>query len=233
MYFMKQSTLSGLQQSRQVKDYICSHFCEESNATQNALRVSEKMGLKAIQIPLNVAKTLYLLAKLVRPKRILEIGTLGGYSTLWLARALEDGGTIITIECVSKHAQIARENFAFADLENQIEVRVGLALDVLNDMIEKKEGPFDLIFIDADKAEYPKYLEPCLALSRSGTLILSDNLIPKRGDIANPDPRDNEAVGIYAFNQMIANHPSLETNLISTIVGEKGRLDALGVSLVR
>lgn len=199
----------------------------------HALVNSDEKGLKPIQVPDNVAKTIYLLARLASPKKILEIGTLGGYSTLWLARALEEDGKLITLECVEKHACVARENVAFAGKEDQIEIRQGLASDLLAQMIEKDEGPFDVIFLDADKNRYPEYLEPCLRLSRPGTLILSDNLIPKRGEIGQPDPRDNEAVEIYTYNQMLKDHPLLETVLLTTLVGEEGRIDALGVSRVK
>lgn len=230
---MNQRILTGLNRNRQVKDYICEYFCEEKEPIMQALRRCEKEELKTIHVPANVAKILYLFGLLVRPKKILEIGTLGGYSTLWLASTLEEGGHLITIECEKKHAKVAYENFVSAGMENQIEIRIGLASEVLHEMIENGEEPFDLIFIDADKENYPNYLEPCIKLSHSGTLILSDNLIPKRCEIGSPDPRDNEALGIYAFNQLVADHPMLDSVLVPTLVGDKGRLDALGVSLVR
>ena len=129
--------------------------------------------------------------------------------------------------------QVAKKNIAFAGKEDKIEIRQGLASDLLSQMIDNNEGPFDVIFIDADKNSYPAYLEPCLQLSRSGTLILSDNLIPKRGPIGQPDPRDNEAVEIYTYNQMLKDHPQLETILLPTLVGDNGRIDALGVSRVK
>lgn len=179
-----------------------------------------------------MGKTLATLSKLVRPKKVLEIGTLGGYSTLWLAQGLADGGEILTIECEEEHAKIAKQNFYLSHYAGQIHIKQGLAADILVKLLHEGAGPFDLIFIDADKENYPNYLEPCVELSRPGTLILSDNLIPKRGEIGNPDPSDNEAIGIYTFNQKVATHPKLDSILLSTLVGEEGRTDALGVSIV-
>jgi len=229
---MNPAILPGLERNRQVKDYIHNHFVEESIATAHALQTSKEAGLKTIQIPANVAKIIYLIAKLIQPKSMLEIGTLGGYSALWLARALAEGGKLITIECDATRIAVAKKNFLFAGAQEKIEIREGRALPVLDDMIENGEGPFDLIFIDADKVEYPQYLEKVLQLTRSGTVILSDNLIPKRGDIGCPDPRDNEAVGTYTFNQMLADHPGLETIPLTTIVGENAMVDATGLTIV-
>lgn len=146
---------------------------------------------------------LYLLASLQKPTKILEIGTLGGYSALWLAQALQEGGKLITLENSHQHIQIAQKNFEYAGLNDLIEIRHGEASELLSQMIKNKEGPFDLIFIDADKNQYSDYLEPCLALSKKGTLILCDNLIPKRGEIGSPDPRDNEATAIYALHETL------------------------------
>jgi len=230
---VNQNIVTTAQRSRQVKDYICHHFSEEPHFIAKARERSREMGLKPIHVPQHVGKMLYLLTRLQRPKKILEIGTLGGYSTLWLALGMEDEGRVFTLECQEKHIEVARENFKYAGFEEQITIYQGMAADLLQELMAQKVGPFDLIFIDADKENYPEYLEPCLRLSRSGTLILSDNLIPKRGEIGNPDPRDIEAIGIYTYNQMIANHPQLEASLFSTIVGEKYRMDALGVAIVK
>jgi predicted O-methyltransferase YrrM len=230
---MNRTILPGVERNRQVKGYICNHFCEESIATAHALQRSEKEGLKPIQVPLNVAKMLAMIAKLKKPKRILEIGTLGGYSALWLVQGLAEGGKLITIECDPKHIAVAKENFAFANVGEFIEIRSGYARDILEEMIAQNEGPFDLIFLDGDKSEYPEYLEPFLELSTSGTILLTDNAIPKRGEIGCPDPRDAEAVAVYLFNQMVADHPVLETIPLTTIVGENGRIDAISLTIVR
>jgi len=218
---------------RQVKDYICAQFCEEPPYIVDALKHSKEAGLRPIHVPQNVGKTLYLIGKLIRPKRILEIGTLGGYSTLWLGATLIAEGKLISIESNEYHAVIARENIQNAGMGDKIEVILGEAMEILKVLVAKGEAPFDLIFIDADKANYCSYLELCLQLSRSGTVILSDNLIPKRGDIGNPDMRDKEAHAIYAFNRLISGHPRLESIPLCTLVGESGTIDALGVSLVK
>jgi predicted O-methyltransferase YrrM len=225
--------LSEISRNRQVKDYICLHFCEEPKEIEAARLRAENEGLKSIHVPANVGKALSMLARLVRPTKILEIGTLGGYSTLWLARELGPEGKLITLECQKKHAEVAKKNFIFANMEDKIEIRLGLAANLLKQLIEERAGPFDLIFLDADKENYPHYIEPCLELSKKGTLILSDNLIPKRGELGVPALTDIEAVGIYTFNQKIASHPRLDSTLFPTIVGEKGCIDSLGISIVK
>ncbi len=216
-----------LERNVQIQDYIHALFAQEDEDLTRAVEHSKMAGLKEIHVPAGVGKMLYLLAKLQKPKRILEIGTLGGYSTLWLAKALPSDGKIITIENQEKNRQIAFENICAAGLQDRVEILLGDARILLDSL----EGWFDLIFIDADKENYPFYLEYAVKLSRSGSLILSDNLIPKRGVVEHPDPRDNEAVAIYKFNQIMANHPRLEATLFTTLV--KDRLDALGVALVK
>lgn len=230
-YAMSDKIIDALDRNCQVKDYIDRHFCEETEPMKRALQRSQEEALKPIQIPVNVGKMIYLLAKLQKPQKILEVGTLGGYSTLWLAKALVPGGKVITLELHETNARVAKENFQYANLADQIEVRVGNALDLLEGL--QAEGPFDVIFIDADKESYSDYLEPCLALSRSGTLLLIDDLIPKRGTIADPDPRDNEAIEVYFFNQLLAHHSVLDVTLFPTIKGSSGRVDALGVAIVK
>lgn len=230
---MNTNIISFLERTRQVKAYICQSFSGEDPALEDARRFSEAQGLKPIHVPPNVGKMLYLLARLQNVKKILEIGTLGGYSTLWLAKALPADGRLITLECEKKHVEVAKKNFKQNRMDHIIEIRYGLAENLMNEMILSKEDAFDLIFIDADKASYAKYLEFCLQLSRVGTVILSDNLIPKRGEISNPDPSDIEAVKIYAYNELVAKHPRLEMALFPTIVGENGRIDALGVAIVK
>jgi predicted O-methyltransferase YrrM len=189
--------------------------------------------LPSIEVPSTVGKLLYTLAKIHKPKRILEIGTLAGYSTIWLARALPPEGELLTIEFDQMHARVARENIENAGFSSQVTVIEGVASLILERMVGEKEEPFDLIFIDADKENYPLYLKFVLELSHPGSLILSDNLIPKETEIGSPDPSDIQACGIYKYNQEISTHPRLESILVTTIVGEKGRVDALGVSLVK
>ena len=222
-----------LQRNNQVRQYVSSLFCIEDEDLIFARENSKKEGLKEIQVPENVGKILHLLTKLQNPRKVLEIGTLGGYSTLWIAKALQPEAKILTLEIGEKQAEEARRHFQRASLAHQIEVRLGDALKLLPEMLAKKEGPFDLIFIDADKENYPRYLDHAIELSRSGTLILSDNLIPKRGEIGIPDPSDVEAIAIYEFNQKMRLHPRLDSTLLTTIVGERGRVDSLGIAIVK
>lgn len=230
---MDTNIIDGLERVRQVKAYICNRFSTEDLVIEKARILAEKEALKPIHVPANVGKMLYLLARLQNAKRVLEIGTLGGYSTLWLAKALPTDGKLITLECEKKNIEVAEKNFRSAGLQDLIEIRHGFASELMQQMIAEKEESFDLIFIDADKENYSDYLTLGLHLSRKGTLILSDNLIPKRGEIGFPDHRDKEALGIYAYNEIIAHHPGLEVALFPTIVGENGRIDALGVAIVK
>ncbi len=225
--------LTGLNRNSQIKQYISKVFCKETVDLAHAREHSFAMGLQTIAVPANVGKMLYLFCRLQQPKKILEIGTLGGYSTLWLAKGIAQGGLLISLESNEEHCRIAGEHVARADSSGRIEIRLGDASELLQKMIENKESPFDLIFIDADKKSYSSYFDLSMALSRSGTLILIDNLIPKRGEILEPDKRDAEAISIYAFNEQLAADSRVETMLFPTIVEDHGRIDALGVVLVR
>lgn len=212
-----------------ICDYIRETFVQESESLQETKKSSLQKGIPDISVPQSVGKLLYMLTLIQRPQRILEIGTLTGYSTLWLAQGAPLA-EIITIEYDPKHAQIARDNFKKAD--RIIQVIEGDAVDILTKMISQKEPPFDLIFLDADKDSYPDYLPLILELSRAGTLILSDNLIPREVTINAPLHTDVQAVGVYKYNNLLANHPRLETILVPTIIEKWGRLDALGLSIV-
>lgn len=149
-------------------------------------------------------------------RRILEIGTLGGYSTIWLARGLAAGGKLITLEADPKHAAVASSNIARAGLADAVEVRVGKALDTLPQL----EGPFDLIFIDADKVSYPEYLQWSVRLSRPGTVIVADNVV-RKGAIVDADSSDRNVLGVRRFNEILAAEPRLTATTIQT-VGSKG-----------
>lgn len=216
-----------------IKDYLGGLFGQEDEILLTIKKNAKAAKIPAIEVSSTVGKLLYCLARIQKPKRILEIGTLAGYSTVWLARALDQDGKIISLEIEPRHAAVAKKNIALAGFENQIEIREGRAQGLMDRMIQEKEGPFDLIFIDADKKNYPLYLERALQLSRAGTLILSDNLIPKEETFGSHLPGDLEANAIYQFNQEIALHPKLESVLTTTIVGKKGRIDALGISIVK
>jgi len=211
-----------------IKNYIASYFAKETEELIHARENSFKHGFPNIHVPSHVGKMIYLLTKLRRPQKVLEIGTLGGYSTLWILKALEPTAQLVSLEIDPEHAELAKSHLK--GYENRFEIRVGDAAETLKAMVS--EGPFDLVFIDADKEEYSTYLKLVLPLTTSGTLILIDNLIPKGEAVDNPNPRNKEATAVYQFNRELAAHPNLETILSTTIVGETGRIDALGVSIV-
>ena len=233
LFFVAEKMIQQLSRNVQVKDFICHHFCSESRAAALAREGSEAKGLKKIHVPENVGRMLQLFTRLQAPRRVLEVGTLGAYSTLWIAEALLPEAKMITLELDAEHAALARNHIKASGFGGQIEVRLGLAADMMRAMIANEDPPFDLIFIDADKGNYPHYLELAIELSRPGTLILCDNMIPKRSTIGIPDSCDSEAVAVYTCNQQMACHPRLDATLFPTLVGEKGRLDAMGVAIVK
>lgn len=216
-----------------IKNYLSDLFAQEDEVLRKIRVRAKEAGLPAIEVPATVGKLLYCLAKIQKPQRILEIGTLAGYSTIWLARALAESGKLISLELEKLHAVIARENMRNAGLSEKVEVREGEASALLDQMIVQKEASFDLIFIDADKENYPLYLEKALQLSHEGTLILSDNLIPRGDDLGNTNSAYIDQKRIYQYNNEIASHPHLESILATTIVGDSGRIDALGISIVK
>ncbi|MCG8406072.1 MAG: O-methyltransferase [Phycisphaerales bacterium] len=177
----------------------------------------------------NQGKFLHLLAKIQRAASILEIGTLGGYSTIWLARALPSNGRLVTLEAEPAHADVARENISRAGLSRIVEIRLGRALETLPKLADEGRGPFDLIFIDADKPNNPGYLEWALKLSRPGTLIIADNVI-RDGAVINSDSDDPRVQGVRHFIEMLAAEPRIAATAIQTI-GTKG-YDGFAIALV-
>ncbi|MGA2499052.1 MAG: O-methyltransferase, partial [Tepidisphaeraceae bacterium] len=194
-----------------------------------ALAASAAAGLPAISVAPNQGKLLQLLAQLAGARNILEIGTLGAYSTSWLARALPAGGRLITLEADRKHARVARANVARAGLAGVVELRLGQALKTLPKLAAEGCGPFDLIFIDADKANIPDYFTWALKLSRRGSLIVVDNVI-RKGAVINAASRDPSIQGVRRFNEMLAAEPRVSATAIQT-VGSKG-YDGLALVLV-
>src|ERR1700732_2675202 len=168
-----------------VDRYITDMLVPPDAALDAALEASSAAGLPAIQVTPNQGKLLHLLARLQGARRILEIGTLGGYSTIWLARSLPESGRLISLELETKHADVARSNIKRAGLESFVEIRVGPAASSLRDLIGENVEPFDLIFIDADKEGYPEYFALSLELSRVGTMIIADNVV-RAGGIVDP-----------------------------------------------
>jgi predicted O-methyltransferase YrrM len=202
--------------------------CEDATLSRNVADAAAA-AMPAIQVSPNQGKLLYLIARIAGAKRILEIGTLAGYSTTWLARALPDSGELLTLEREPKYAEVARRNLQRAGVMDRVEIRVGPAGDSLRQLIEACAEPFDLVFIDADKAGYPAYLDQVIALSRPGTVILADNVI-RNGSVIDPEPPDPADAGARAYNAGIAAHPRLESLILPII---RSRIDGLAISVVK
>jgi predicted O-methyltransferase YrrM len=212
-----------------VDGYLTDLFVPPDPALEEALRVSAAAGLPSIHVAPNQGKLLHFLARLAGARRILEIGTLGGYSTIWLGRALPAGGRLITIEADPRHAEIARGNLARAGLASVVELRMGPALDILPQLAAEDRGPFDLIFIDADKPAYPDYLTWSLKLSRPGSLIVADNVV-RKGAVLDAASADPTVLGVRRFLAMLAAEPRVSATAIQT-VGSKG-YDGFAIALV-
>jgi predicted O-methyltransferase YrrM len=203
-----------------VDRYITDLLVPADPILDAALRDSAAAGLPAISVSPNQGKLLMLLAKAQGARRILEIGTLGGYSTIWLARALPPEGHMIMLEIDPKHADVARSNLARAGLSRIVDLRVGRALDALPQLAAERKGPFDFIFIDADKASIPDYFAWALKLSRRGSLIVVDNVV-RNGAVADAASTDPSVQGVRRFNEMLAAEPRVSGTAIQT-VGSKG-----------
>jgi predicted O-methyltransferase YrrM len=212
-----------------VDRYITDHLVPPDATLDAALQASLDAGLPAISVAPNQGKLLMLLAQINGARRILELGTLGGYSTLWMARALPADGTIITLEFDPKHADVARQNFARAGVSHQIELRVGRALDTLPQLHSEGRGPFDLIFIDADKANIPHYFTWALRFSRRGTVIIVDNVV-RDGAVIDATSTDPSVIGVRRFNELLAAETRVNATAIQT-VGSKG-YDGFAIALV-
>ena len=211
-----------------VDKYIERLLTPHDEALIQNLRDAQAADLPAINVSPNEGKLLYLIAKMARARRVLEIGTLGGYSTTWLARALPHDGSVITLELDQKHAEVARQNLDRAGVGNRVEIRVGHAVQTLRQMIAQGEAPFDVIFIDADKPSYMEYLDLALHLSHTGTVILADNLI-RNGRVIDPAPDDEAARATKAFNDTLAANEKMESIILPII---RQNLDGLSISIV-
>jgi len=203
-----------------VDRYITDLLVLPDPALDAALQSSVAAGLPAINVAPNQGKFLMLLAQIQRARNILEIGTLGAYSTIWLARALPPDGRLITLEAEPKHADVARANIARAGLAHLVEVRLGPALETLPRLAAEGAGPFDLIFIDADKPSYPDYFLWTLKLSRRGTVIVADNVV-RDGAVIDPASDDPRVQGMRRFNELLAAETRVSATEIQT-VGSKG-----------
>jgi len=212
-----------------VDRYVTDLFVAPDPALENALATSAAADLPAINVSPAQGKLLHLLARAHGARNILEIGTLGGYSTIWLARALPAGGRLITLEANPKHAAVARANIAQAGLTRVVDLRLGQAIETLPQLAAEKLGPFDLIFIDADKPGYPDYLFWALELSQPGSLIIADNVV-RNGEVANAASTDPNVHGVRRYNALLAAEPRVTATVLQT-VGSKG-YDGLAVALV-
>ena len=212
-----------------IDEYIERLFVPEDPALSQNLKDAEAAGLPAINVSPNPGKFLYLIAKIANARRILEIGTLGGYSTTWLARALPPSGKLVTLELDPRHAEVATHSLQRAGLGASVDIQVGSATARLWSMIESAEPPFDLIFIDADKPSYVQYLDLGLRLSRPGTVIIADNLI-RNGRVLADHPGDLNAQGVKAFNLALASNPRLESILLPIF---RAKIDGFSISIVK
>ncbi|AJE40485.1 O-methyltransferase [Streptomyces nodosus] len=203
-----------------VDAYFTTLLAPDDEVLTEALRDSDAAGLPQIAVSPNQGKLLQLLARIQGARRVLEIGTLGGYSTIWLARALPEDGRLITLEYSAVHAEVARRNLDRAGLGEIAQVRVGPALESLPKLAEEHPEPFDLVFIDADKVNNPQYVEWALRLTRPGGLIILDNVV-RGGRVTDPDSEDPSVRGTRAALELIASHPRLSGTAIQT-VGTKG-----------
>jgi predicted O-methyltransferase YrrM len=203
-----------------VDDYVTDLLVGPDAALDNALSATATAGMPHIAVSPPQGKFLHLLAQIRGARRILEIGTLGAYSTIWLARALPADGRLITLEVNARHAEVARANLEKAGVESVTEIRVGAALDTLPQLAEEGAGPFDLVFIDADKANIPEYFDWSVKLSRPGTVIVVDNVV-RNGALLDPNDEVPDVVGVRRLHQQLASDTRVSATTIQT-VGAKG-----------
>ena len=215
-----------IQARRAIETAITQQFAPEDEGLRSALASAKEAGLPEIQISPIQGKFLQLLATMCNAHKILEIGSLAGYSGIWLARALPAGGRLITLEVDPTHATVVRQSFERAGVSDRTEVRVGKALNTLPQL--QSEAPFDLVFIDADKPPYPQYLDWALRLTRPGSIIVADNCI--RGGSAFQPPEDEYSAGIVEYNRRIASDPRLVSLVLAM---DDDYTDGFAISVVR
>lgn len=212
-----------------VDDYFTGLFAPPDSALDAALQATTDAGMPLINVAPTQGKLLYVLARAHGARSILEIGTLAGYSTIWLARALPPGGHMVTLEIDPTHATVARANLARAGLAAAVEVRIGSAHTLLPQLVDAGAGPFDLVFIDADKPSTPAYLTWALQLTKPGSLILIDNVV-RNGAVSDPASSDSSVLGVRQALAMLAENPRIVATALQT-VGSKG-YDGLAFALV-
>ena len=214
---------------KQVDQYFSSQFIAPDAAFDKALEANRKADLPSIDVTPLQGRFLELLVRATGARRVLEVGTLGGYSTLWMARGLPEDGFIVTLELEPRHAEIAKKNLEAEHLANRVELRIGPAADTLAALVREHAAAFDFIFIDADKAGYPEYLQWSMKLSHPGTLIVADNVV-RDGKVIDPESPDPNIQGVRRFAELIAAEPRLSTTVLQT-VGSKG-YDGFAISVV-
>lgn len=213
----------------QVDNYISNLLAPEDKALTDTIKSLDTEGLPQHSVSPNQGKFLQVMMILCNAKKVLELGTLGGYSTIWLARALPNNGKVITIEVDKHHGDVAQKNINNAGLSQKVDLRVGKALDILPQIIAEKDEPFDMIFIDADKPPYAEYFDYALQLSRPGTLIICDNVI-REGKVLDSNTIDEKVKGVQRLNKML----SLNTKVTATILQTVGvkEYDGMAIAVV-
>jgi predicted O-methyltransferase YrrM len=210
-----------------VERWIVDHLLPDDAALDGAVERADASGIPPIQVEPTMGKLLYLVARMIGARRILEVGTLAGYSTIWLARALPDDGRLITLEYDPKHAEVAAKNILDAGLDGRVDLRVGPALDQLPRIAEAGDGPFDLVFIDADKSNQDKYLAWALDLTRVGSVIVGDNVV--RGGRTLEIPDEPASQGITRFIELLEADPRIDATVIQTVSSKSWDGFAIGL----
>lgn len=220
---------AGRERWEAVDDYIAGLFVGEDPALDGALAASREAGLPPINVAPNQGKLLHLLVRALGARTVLEVGTLAGYSTIWLARALPEDGHVVTLELEPRHAEVARGNLERAGLDGMVSVRVGRALDTMAELAKEGAGPFDFVFIDADKQSNADYFEWALRLTRPGSVIVVDNVV-RDGAVVDEDNVDPAIEGTRRLNARMADEPRVSVTEVQT-VGVKGH-DGFALALV-
>lgn len=210
----------------QAEAYIREMFVKEDEPLRNFKSEVAAAGMPTIQVPPELGKMLSLIVRMIDARRILEIGTLGGYSATWMARTLPKDGSLISLEKEPRHAEFARRFLERTGVSDKVEIIVGAALDTLPTLAQRENPSFDLVFIDADKSNYPGYLDWALRLTHPGSVIVGDNVL-RGGKVVHPDSNDPDHMGLSKFNQHIANSPLLDSLLIPNRGGNDGYLIAV------
>jgi predicted O-methyltransferase YrrM len=213
----------------QVDRYLENLLTPADNALAAILDQNHSSELPPIDVPPLLGKFLDLMVRISGSRRVLEVGTLGGYSTVWMARALPEGGQLITLELEARHAEIAQGNLAKAGVADRVEIRVGPAADSMRGMLTAGSAPFDLIFLDADKKGLPEYLKLSLKLSHPGTVIIADNVV-RDGAVIEPEHADRNVQGVRRFLELVSEEPRLSGTALPT-VGARG-YDGFAMALV-